>query len=127
MKSNWLRSMMLNVMTVSVMCLGWSQASFGGVVDTGYLIESEARDASLARVEAFLARQDVERQLLSLGVDPAVVVERIGGMSNAELIALEGQIQNQIVGSDAIAVIGVVFLVLLILELVGVTDVFTAI
>jgi len=33
-------------------------------------------------------------------------------------------IENQVAGSDALAVIGVVFLVLMILELVGVTDIF---
>jgi hypothetical protein len=40
---------------------------------------------------------------------------------------LEGSLDRQIAGGDAIAVIGVVFLVLLILELVGVTDIFKSI
>jgi hypothetical protein len=40
---------------------------------------------------------------------------------------LRAQIDSLPAGGDAIAVIGVVFLVLLILELVGVTNIFTKI
>jgi len=48
-------------------------------------------------------------------------------LTQAELITLESQFNEQIAGGDALAVIGAVFLVLLILELVGVTDVFKSI
>ncbi len=53
-----------------------------------------------------------------------MVEERLNGLSTAELMALEGRLDSHLAGGDAIAVIGVVFLVLLILELVGVTDIF---
>jgi hypothetical protein len=52
------------------------------------------------------------------------VVERLNGLSHAELMELEGQLESQVAGGDVIAVIGVVFVVLMILELVGVTDIF---
>jgi hypothetical protein len=48
-------------------------------------------------------------------------------LTDEEIAALHGRIEQQVAGGDAIAVIGVVFLVLLILELVGVTDIFKAI
>ncbi len=40
---------------------------------------------------------------------------------------LEAEMDRQIAGGDALSLIGAVFLVLLILELVGVTDVFKSI
>jgi hypothetical protein len=114
-------------MSVALICMGFAQTSSAGMISTGYLIDSETRDASLARVEVLLAQQDVERQLLAFGVDADIVAERLRGMSNMELLALEGRLDTQLAGGDALAVIGTVFLVLLILELVGVTDVFKSI
>jgi hypothetical protein len=107
--------------------MGFMQASSAGMISTGYLIDNETRDASLARVELLLARQDVERQLLAFGVGADMVAERLRGMSYTELLALEGRLDEQLAGGDALAVIGTVFLVLLILELVGVTDIFKSI
>ena len=74
-----------------------------------------------------LARADVAEQLEAYGVDKAQVVERLNGLSTAELLELEGNIDEQIAGGDILAVIGIVFVVLLILDLTGVTDVFKSI
>lgn len=121
------RGIVVRLMSVALICMGFAQTSSAGMIGTGYLIDSETRDASLARVEVLLARQDIERQLLAFGVDAEIVAERLRGMSNAELLALEGRLDTQLAGGDALAVIGTVFLVLLILELVGVTDIFKSI
>ncbi len=121
------RGIVVRLMSVALICMGFAQTSSAGMIGTGYLIDSETRDASLARVEVLLARQDIERQLLAFGVDAEIVAERLRGMSNAELLALEGRLDAQLAGGDALAVIGTVFLVLLILELVGVTDIFKSI
>jgi hypothetical protein len=48
-------------------------------------------------------------------------------MTDSELASFESSLSQGIVGGDALAVIGAVFLVLLILELVGVTDIFKSI
>ena len=78
-------------------------------------------------MEMLLAREDVGRQLAVLGVDQDLVVQRLNGLSSAELLELEGQIDKQIAGGDILGLIGAVFVVLLILELVGVTDIFKSI
>ena len=121
------RGFVVRLMSVAVICMGFVQTSSAGMISTGYLIDNEMRDASLARVEVLLAQHDVERQLLAFGVDADFVAERLQGMSNTELLALEGQLDEQLAGGDALAIIGTVFLVLLILELVGVTDIFKSI
>jgi hypothetical protein len=79
-------------------------------------------------VEVLLARADVAAQLEAFGVDKDQVVERLNGLSTAELLELEGKIEEQIAGgNDILVIIGIVFLVLLILDLTGVTDVFKSI
>ena len=63
--------------------------------------------------------------MLELGVNPADVDKRINGLTDTELARLSAGIQDLPAGGSIIWVIGVVFIVLLILDLVGVTNVFT--
>ena len=124
MKLHKARGALMRLISISIVCMGFAQAAPAGMIGTAHMLEDETRAASLSRVEVLLARADVGRQLEAFGVDQAMVVERLNGLSSAELLELEGQLDSQVAGGDAIAVIGVVFLVLLILELVGVTDIF---
>lgn len=121
------RALILRVVSVSIICLGFAQAAPAGMIPTGQLVENEARTESLSRIELLLARDDVANQMLALGVQPELVSERLNAMTTAELLELESNFEKQIAGGDALAVIGTVFLVLLILELVGVTDIFKAV
>ena len=121
------RALILRVLSLSIICMGFAQVAPAGVISTGLLVENEVRTASLSRMEILLAREDVSHQLAELGVDQEQIVERLNALTTEELLALEGQIDEQIAGGDLLAVIGIVFVVLLILELVGVTDVFKSI
>ena len=121
------RGALMRLVSVSIICMGFAQVAPAGMIGTAHLVNEESRAASLSRIEVLLAREDVSRQLEAFGVDQALIVERLQGLSSAELLKLEGQIDTQVAGGDAIAVIGVVFLVLLILELVGVTDIFKSV
>lgn len=127
MKLSYLRSSLLHVVSLTLICGGFAQFSHAGVIETGYLVDQEARVARLERVELLLASDTVAKQLESFGVDKALVAERIQGLSDSELRLLESEMDEQVAGGDALAVIGTVFLVLLILELVGVTDIFKSI
>ena len=118
------RGALMRLVSVSIICMGFAQAAPAGMIGTAYLLDDESRAASLSRIELVLARQDVGRQLEALGVEKAMIMERLGGLSNAELLELEGQLDSQVAGGDILALIGAVFVVLLILELVGVTNIF---
>lgn len=118
------RGALMRLVSVSIICMGFAQVAPAGMIGTAHLVNEESRAASLSRMEVLLAREDVSRQLEAFGVDRALVVERLNGLSHAELLELEGQLESQVAGGDVIAVIGVVFVVLMILELVGVTDIF---
>ncbi len=118
------RGALLRLVSVSIVCMGFAQAAPAGMIGTAYLLDDESRAASLSRIEVLLARDDVARQLQAFGVERGMVLERLNGLSHAELLKLEGQLDSQVAGGDIIALIGAVFVVLLILELVGVTDIF---
>ena len=124
MKLQKARGALMRLISISIVCMGFAQVAPAGMIGTAYMLEDETRAASLSRVEVLLARADVGRQLEAFGVDQAMVVERLNGLSTAELLELEGQLDSQVAGGDIVGIIGAVFVVLLILELVGVTDIF---
>ena len=127
MNSHFLRQTLFNLIAVSLVSMGFLQSSGAAVISTGEYIDIQSRGDRIERVEAFLAREDVAKQLEHFGVAGHQVHDRLSNMTDAELVELEGAIENHVAGGDALAVIGTVFLVLLILELVGVTDIFKSI
>jgi hypothetical protein len=107
------------------MSIGVMQSAAGAVVGTESAIELQQRTSQIERITAVLAQQQVQAQLVRLGVDPQDAALRVAAMSNHELQSLDQRISEMPAGANgALEVIGIVMLVLLILELVGVTDIF---
>ena len=89
--------------------------------------QAAARGERIERIQGFLARDAVREQMLGFGVNARDVEARLGALTDAELAQIETQIDKMPAGGDVLAVIGIVFVILLILELVGVTNIFSAI
>jgi hypothetical protein len=115
------------MLMISFIFTTFPAATYAGLVGTDELLSADNRDRQITEVRNALARNDVRTQMLELGVNPEQVEERINTLTDAELARLSTGIQDLPAGSGVIEVIGVVFLVLLILELLGVTNVFTKI
>jgi len=103
---------------------GFSGPAMAGVITTQDALSAEMRASRETQVRGAFARQDVRQAMQQMGVDPADAEGRIASLSDAELIQLQGQLDRLPAGGDALVVIGVVLLILLILELVGVINVF---
>ncbi len=112
------------VMSASLISLGMQAPAAAGMVGTAEAVAARQEDGARALVDATLARADVRAELETMGVDPAAIEGRLAALSEAEIATLAGQIGEAPAGGDALAVIGVVFVVLIILELVGVIDIF---
>ncbi len=112
------------LLSVSLVSLGMQAPAAAGVVGTAEAIAATQDDDARAVVDATLARADVRAELERMGVDPAAIEGRLDALSEAEIASLAGQIGEAPAGGDALAVIGIVFVVLIILELVGVIDIF---
>ncbi len=94
------------------------------VIDTQTILASEA-DLPKAEVQAFLAREEVREQMVALGVNPDDASGRVAALTDQELSLLQHHINDLPAGSSALALLGAVFLVLIVLELVGVTNIFS--
>lgn len=106
---------------------GVMPAARAGMIPTKALIESTSQDDTKSRITNMLAREDVRSELIGRGVDPNEVTKRLSTLTAAELATIRRNIDEMPAGAGALEVIGIVFLVLLILELVGVTNIFNKI
>jgi hypothetical protein len=112
------------VTCVAILNLGSPLVAQAAVIGTLQAAGQSGRVADLSTVSSALARGAVREQMVAFGVEPAQVEQRIAALTDAELRTLAGQMADMPAGGDALAVIGIVFLVLLILEAVGVIDIF---
>jgi len=123
--SRGLAAPMAAVMFVMSVPIGIANAK---LISTEQVVEREAAAEDRARVFDFLARQDVRAQLVEFGVDPAMAEARVAGLSDAEIRKLAGRIDELPTGQDSFgAVLStalVIFVVLLITDILGLTDVF---
>jgi Na+-transporting NADH:ubiquinone oxidoreductase subunit NqrC len=124
---NRTRSPLVVLLSAALVASSLQSAAYAGVISTQEYIAAVDRDATLARIDAVLARDEVRNELTRLGVDALEANERIAALTDQELQLLATDLENLPAGGSAIGVIGVVFLVLLILELVGVIDIFNKI
>lgn len=114
-------TLFISVFVLTSVMLPAAQAKIIGTCEYLQQQNSSAR----SDVDAFMARDDVRNQLIALGVNPDDAAKRIAGLSDAEINQLQNSIQDLPAGSGVFAVLGVVLVVLIVLELVGVTDIFT--
>lgn len=114
---------MASLMIMSLLAIGVPGPASASVIGAGEYLELTERSSHAARVDAVLARAEVREQLVRFGVDPELARERVAALTSAELAVLADRLEEQPAGG-ALAVIGVVFVVLIILELVGVIDIF---
>jgi hypothetical protein len=109
---------------LALLNLGAPSLARAELVGTLAAVEAGTRVQDLATVNAALAREQVRDQMAALGVDAAAVEARVARLTDTELRTLAERMDAMPAGGDALAIIGVVFLVLIILEVVGVIDIF---
>jgi hypothetical protein len=124
MRPESLRRACVTFVSLSLVSLGMQAPAVAGVVSTQQAAAAARGESPRALVDATIARADVQGKLAELGVDAAAIEGRLAALSEQEIAKLAEQIESAPAGGDALAVIGIVFVVLIILELVGVIDIF---
>jgi hypothetical protein len=119
-----IRRSLVYALCIAILNLGSPLVAHAGLVGTLQAVESSSRAQDIAAVSGALAQSQVREQMTAMGVEPAVVEARIARLTDSELRTLADRMEQMPAGGDALAIIGIVFLVLLILEAVGVTDIF---
>jgi len=119
-------SKILSVTMSMLLVMGsFSTTAAAAVIGTQDALATDSRQSLLTSVQAQLAREDVRQAMINLGVDPEQAAIRVASLDSRELAQLGAQLDSLPAGGSILALIGAVFVVLLILEVTGVTNVFT--
>ncbi len=124
---NRYRNSLAAVLAASLLACSLQNAAYAGVISTQQYLTTLDREATRARIDAVLAREQVRSKREQYGVDAVAADERIAALTDQELQLLPTELESMPAGGDVLAIIGIVAIVLLILELVGVIDIFSKI
>ncbi|HQV80129.1 MAG: PA2779 family protein [Agitococcus sp.] len=126
MKQQWMKTTAATLI-ISMASLSLPIQAFAAVIPTDAVIaQATAMDLSHQRTEltTFLTRTDVQKQLVSLGVDQNQAAARIAALSDAEVQQLYGKMQTLPAGGDILGTLVFIFVLLLITDLLGLTNVY---
>lgn len=110
-------------LTASVLSLSLGTSQAAMVSNQQIIYAAEQTDARQSLLQT-LKREQVQQQLLNLGVSPADVEARVQHMSYAEITQLNQQIDELPAGSGVLGAVVFIFLVFVVTDVIGATDVF---
>ena len=120
------RNLIAFIACASLIGPGMSLPASASVVGTDQYLTLEDRDSRISRINDVLMQDKVRNQLTALGVDPEDAQKRVAALTDGELATLDERIQDLPAGG-LLELLLVVFLVILILDLTGLTDIFPGI
>ncbi len=124
MKSSLMKRIMVLLVSVSFFST-YSLPAWSGIVTTDQLLQQQLEVLNKSALVAMLDRDDVRQQLVERGVDPEYAKARIAALSDAQIEELKHNIDTLPAGSSVVGILIAVLLVLIILDIVGVTNIFS--
>ncbi len=105
------------------------ESVLAALIDTETIIDSSHSQKARDQLMQFIAREDIQKALITNGIDPMEAEARINNLSDEEVIRISDQIEKLPAGGGAaeflLIMLLILILVFVILDLSGVTDVFT--
>ncbi len=99
-------------------------AAHAGMIGTEVVINAAQVQQDRERLRTVFNRNDVQAQLMARGVDPAQVQARVDSLTDQEVQSLSGKIDQLPAGGDGLGLLVFLFIVLLITDILGFTNIF---
>ena len=99
-------------------------AANAALVGTEAVVSTAQAQQDRERVLNTLNRDDVKAQLVARGVDPAQVQARLESLTDEEVQTLAANMDQLPAGGDALGLLVFLFIVLLITDILGFTNIF---
>jgi hypothetical protein len=104
------------------------QPLLAAMVPTEVTLSNNKAEEARDYLKSLISRSDIREALISQGIDPDEAKIRVESLTDSEAIAATDQIEQLPAGGSAIGIIIgaalIVFLVLLVTDILGYTDVF---
>lgn len=112
------------IVLVCFLLVSFQHAALAGIVSTADIVDRQAVQLEKQRLAELLSQQQVQSQLVAMGVNPDDAQQRLQNMTNEEVQAFAAQMDELPAGSGVLELAVFVFLVLLVTDLMGYTDIF---
>jgi hypothetical protein len=116
------------VALIMLMISGPVQSVTAAMIETEVMMEASRGQEARNRIKELLVREDIRQTLINHGIDPREAAARIDSLSDAEAMAVNEKLDQLPAGSGALEAILIVslivFLVLLLTDILGYTDIF---
>ena len=110
------------------MLSGPCQSAMAAMIGTEAVVDSERAHNAREYLKTFLAREDVKSTLVSQGIDPREAQNRIDSLTEEESRFVADQLDQMPAGggffSTLLIVVFLVFVILLVTDITGYTDIF---
>ena len=98
------------------------------MISTSDVIAKQTEQLNRAQVLELLNKQEAVDALTAMGIAPNTVEQRVNSMTADELQAFNQQVADMQAGGDSLlGVVVLVFVVLIVLDLLGTTNIFPAV
>jgi hypothetical protein len=118
--------MVSRLLIATVLCLVLPlQQAYAGIVSTDRVAASAQSQSERERIRTFFDREDVRKQLQAQGIDVKAANARVDALTDDEVHKVAGNLDNMPAGGDILGLIFLVFVILLITDILGLTKVFS--
>ena len=115
-------------LAIWVFMISGPHQAVAALVGTERVFDAERVQNARELIHSLMAREDIQAALVREGIDPREAQARAESLSDAEAVRLAGAIESLPAGGSAVGIIVLsilfVFLLLLITDILGYTDVF---
>jgi hypothetical protein len=102
----------------------YAPASQAALITTKQVLNQQQIQDTRSKVQELLERDSVRQQLTAMGVDSNDIQARIDNMTDSEIATLSEKMDQLPAGQGIVGTLVFIFLVLLITDILGYTDVF---
>jgi hypothetical protein len=111
------------LLSVTLMSMSFTSAQ-AAMIGNDVIINHVQQNSAKAELLQTINRSDVKQQLLNMGVSPENIESRIELMTHEEIAQLNQQIGELPAGGDVLGVILIIFIIFVITDVIGATDIF---
>ena len=102
----------------------FAPVSQAAMIGTNQIISNTQTQADKDLLKESLSRADIADQLLSVGVDPVLLQQRIDSLTAEEVAILNEQLDQLPAGGSIVGYSVFIFIVLLMTDIMGYTEIF---
>jgi hypothetical protein len=114
----------ISLLLVAVLVGGQALPLQAAMIGTDTLLQQHQSQRDREQLLALLGRDEVEQQLAALGVDVADASERVAQLTDSEVRQLNARLGELPAGGDVLGLAVLVFLVFVVTDVIGATDIF---